>query len=496
MLTILRTARFRYLSTASRTQFQLPSEYKRNPSNPADLPFSRLVQIWWRSRRKNRLEELEKELVQFVYPQDTTGSEGVTVQKNKVPIDNSGNYINEVNFHVINDVKQPTKHVVLLHGYGASLGCFARNFCMIDKYKGLQHNYKLHFLDCLSAGLSSDPKIPGFNYKGGIPKMKHITMHDNKPTVRSELYQKYYKLIEGYDFHELVHRKQQQDMFPALKQINAYYSNAIEGWRKLAGIEQIDFLVGHSFGGYCSALYVLAYPDSLKNLVLLSPVGLERHAFALTAPVPSEANPIAPSLDPLSHKFLSRFPIVLKYTTLYWHHVQPYLPWLIRYMGPWGVRKFWRMWRGKLYGVNKVVSRIGEHKVFSSNKELVIGTEAECQKIFDYLYNSFSHARSTDIHVKYLLTPAITSRWPIYDKFASAERSILEKFNLHVVYGEFDFMNSEAGAKMVKEINEKHQWSKAHFHTIAQGGHNVQLQNPFGTNELIHKIVMQSDKMK
>lgn len=35
------------------------------------------------------------------------------------------------------------------------------------------------------------------------------------------------------------------------------------------------FLAGHSFGGYCSGLYASRYPQHIKKLLLLSPLGLK-----------------------------------------------------------------------------------------------------------------------------------------------------------------------------------------------------------------------------
>ena len=42
------------------------------------------------------------------------------------------------------------------------------------------------------------------------------------------------------------------------------------------GVELKDFiLIGHSFGGYVCGNYALKYPDKIKKLILLSPLGLK-----------------------------------------------------------------------------------------------------------------------------------------------------------------------------------------------------------------------------
>lgn len=483
----------RLFSSTARGRFELPLNYKPNVRYTARLLFLDLTKVWWKSLSKGRLEELEAKLLAHLFPKDNEENSGVEVKNKKTVIDEEGNYINEISFEVVNDKNAPTKHVVFIHGYGASLGCFARNFSLINRFKGHKFNYNIHFLDNLSFGQSSNPKVPLINYWKPIPKIEHIKLHDTRPTNPKELYKKYYKLIDGYDFDKKLHEKQRKEILPLLQDIQSYYLDAINSWRRESGIDKIDHLVGHSFGGYWSASYALTHPQTVNNVILLSPVGVERHAYALTTPVPTETEDIQPSLDPLSHRFLSRYPILSANTIYKWYSVQPYLPRLLKWMGPWGVAKYYDMWYLKLFAINKVIQRLGGPKVFTNNNELRYGTNTECKLLIEYLYNSISNGTRSDTHVKYLLTPATTSRWPLYDKFASADKSTLEKFGLHFVYGQFDFMNSEAGDKLVKELNTTHGWDKTQYHTVAEGGHNLYIQNPFGVNDLLEKIILESE---
>lgn len=52
-----------------------------------------------------------------------------------------------------------------------------------------------------------------------------------------------------------------------------FFIGAIEKWREALGIERF-YLVGHSLGGYFSALYALKYPQRIEKLTLLSPAGI------------------------------------------------------------------------------------------------------------------------------------------------------------------------------------------------------------------------------
>lgn len=471
----------------------LATGYKPNSKMVTKLPFSMRLGIWLRSLLPGRLETLQRQLVEMLFPENTKENSGVDRAFVKTPVDSQGNVINSVTFEVTNNVDFETRHVVFVHGYGASLGCFARNFHLINRFKGLRHNYKVHFLDNLSFGLSSNPEVASINYWRAIPKINHFTLNDNNPTDKSKLYKKYYKLIDSYDIDADKFAAYQQKMTPILKDLERYYADALENWRRNSGIDKIHFLVGHSFGGYWSGSYALKYPDSLRNLVLLSPVGVERHAGAVTAPVPEKTEQITPSLDPASYNFLSRWPILSASTVDWWYNVQPYLPRLLKFMGPIGVAKYYDMWYSKLFAINKVIQRLGGESVFTSENQIKYGTNSECRLLIEYLYNSITSGTKSDTHVKYLLTPATTSKWPLMDKFSAAEADTLLKFKTHVVYGQYDFMCSEAGEKMVEEINAAHEKVGARFHIVPEGGHNLYIQNPFGTNDLVEELVKETD---
>lgn len=438
---------------------------------------------------------LQDRLVELLFPSHAAENEGIRRSLIKTKIDEDNNHINEIAFEVVNNELYPTKHIVFLHGYGASLGCFARNFHVVNSLKGLKHNYKVHFLDNISFGLSSNPKIPSINYWKPIPTMDHITLHDTRPTRPEDLYKKYYKLIDLYDFDANSFENTRDKLQPILQDMEAYYTGALDRWRAKSGIEKIDFLVGHSFGGYWSASFALKNPDKLHNLVLLSPVGMERTAYSVTAPIPApeERKKRKPSLGPNSYDFLTRFPILSQKTIWKWYYFQPYLPRLLKFMGPFGVAKYYEMWYSKLFAINKVIAKLGGQEVFKSENELKYGTNTECQLLVEYLYNSISNGTRSDTHIKYLLTPATTSKWPLFDKFSSSLREVLEKFNTHVVYGSHDFMNSSAGRELVDELSHVHSLKNISFHQVPEGGHNLYLQNPFGTNKLLAEIVKEKD---
>ena len=103
--------------------------------------------------------------------------------------------------------------LVLMHGFGAGLGFFILN------YKYLSQKRNVYAIDLLGFGLSSRPKFP------------------NDPIETENM-----------------------------------FVESIEQWRIKMGLEKVN-LLGHSFGGYISALYALKYPDNLHHLILADPWG-------------------------------------------------------------------------------------------------------------------------------------------------------------------------------------------------------------------------------
>ena len=49
------------------------------------------------------------------------------------------------------------------------------------------------------------------------------------------------------------------------------FAHAIEAWRGAVGIEKIDLLVGHSFGGFLSTAYSIYHRNRINKMVLWSP---------------------------------------------------------------------------------------------------------------------------------------------------------------------------------------------------------------------------------
>lgn len=482
--------------------FKVPANYK--PSKPIkQLPFNELVKVWYKSMKGNRLQELQDELVKLMVNPELKENQGIFTANKRVKIDET-NHLNELSFEIINKLENPTKHVVFIHGYGASLGCFARNFQIINKFKDMNYNYKVHFLDNISFGLSSNPKISSdlINY-WNIPRCPEVKLNDPEPTDPKKLHNKYYKLVESFEINPDEFIKYKEKFGPILKQVESYYIDAIDKWRENSKIKKIDYLVGHSYGGYWSASYACSkYANNLKNLILLSPVGVERHIHAITNEDSfiSENKgktelSVKPTLDPTSFKFLTRIPLISKKTDQFWYSRQPFLPGLLKFLGPFGVSKYYEMWYMKLFKINKLIHKNGgPESLFSSENDLNYGSNKECQLIIEYLYNSITNGTVSDIYIKHLLTPSTVSKVPLFDKFTEYFHANPDSpIKVHFLYGQYDFMNYEAGSKLVDKINQLTNKEVAKYYSISEGGHNLYIDNPFETNAVIHDIVRDDD---
>ncbi len=136
--------------------------------------------------------------------------------------------------------EETEQNLVMLHGYGAGLGFFYKNFEGLSRVKG----WKVYALDLLGMGRSSRPPFR-------------------------------------------IHSKDRQE---SITEAENWFIDALEQWRVQKKIDRFT-LLGHSLGGYMAVAYALKYPGHLNKLVLASPVGIPEDPYAVNAamPEPSES---------------------------------------------------------------------------------------------------------------------------------------------------------------------------------------------------------------
>ncbi|KAF2837308.1 alpha/beta-hydrolase [Patellaria atrata CBS 101060] len=175
-------------------------------------------------------------------------------------------------------------NLVMLHGYGAGLGFFYKNFEALSRAPG----WKLYALDLLGMGRSSRP-----------PFRIHAKDHQGKITEAEN-----------------------------------WFVDALEDWRVQKNIDKFT-LLGHSLGGYLAVAYALKYPGHLNKLILASPVGIPEDPYAVSAEMPDPedstmANERAKDGKP------PRKPLPKWLTYLWDANISPFS--LVRWSGPLGPR--------------------------------------------------------------------------------------------------------------------------------------------------------------
>ncbi|KAI5357931.1 putative alpha/beta hydrolase-1 [Septoria linicola] len=149
-------------------------------------------------------------------------------QSEMVQLKGKDRYLNQ--FSVERVGEQVDNNLVMLHGYGAGLGFFYKNFEALSRLAG----WKLYALDMLGMGRSSRPPF-------SVVKAK--------------------------------------DREGKAREAESWFVDALEEWRVKKGIDKMT-LMGHSLGGYMAVCYALKYPGHLHKLILASPVGIPEDPYA------------------------------------------------------------------------------------------------------------------------------------------------------------------------------------------------------------------------
>ena len=149
-------------------------------------------------------------------------------QSEMVQLKGKNRYLNEFSVERIGE--EVDNNLVMLHGYGAGLGFFYKNFEALSRLAG----WKLYALDMLGMGRSSRPP---FSVKA-------------------------------------------KDREGKAREAESWFVDALEEWRIKKGIDKMT-LLGHSLGGYMAVCYALKYPGHLNKLILASPVGIPEDPYAV-----------------------------------------------------------------------------------------------------------------------------------------------------------------------------------------------------------------------
>ncbi|KAF2635529.1 alpha/beta-hydrolase [Massarina eburnea CBS 473.64] len=288
-----------------------------------------------------------------------------------VELSGKGRALNEFSVERVGEEVEDT--LVMLHGYGAGLGFFYRNFEALSRAEG----WKLYALDLLGMGRSTRPAFK-------------------------------------------IHAKDREGK---ITEAENWFIDALEEWRIKRGIERFT-LLGHSLGGYLATAYALKYPGRINKLILASPVGIPEDPYAVSEDLPepqdstmaneftqdgagNQADSKPDKKDPPRR----RLPGWVSYL---WeaNMVSPFA--LVRWSGPLGPRLV-SGWTSRRF------SQLPEE---------------ESQALHDYSYSIFRQRGSSEYALSYLLAPGAFARSPLIRRIQGVGRQWIQAHDGPTVDGD------------------------------------------------------------
>jgi cardiolipin-specific phospholipase len=362
----------------------------------------------------------------------------------------------------------PDQNLVMLHGYGAGLGFFYKNFEGLSRAPG----WKIYALDLLGMGRSTRPpfKIRASDKQGKITEAEN------------------------------------------------WFVDSLEEWRKERKLEKFS-LMGHSLGGYMAACYCLKYPGRVNKLYLVSPVGIPEDPYAVKADIPEQIDSTIQSEITQDQKSVTsgtssdknnfmnarkdaegneepkRRPLPKWFAYLWDANISPFS--LVRWSGPLGPR-FVSGWTSRRFSQFP---------------------PEESQALHTYAYTLFKQKGSGEYALPYILAPGAFARSPLIRRIAAIGRQYIKPdgslstsesdvgrrretgIPIILMYGDSDWMDvngghdsvlklEEAKAKALAEASEEEKRTEngsAKVVVIKKAGHHLYLDGWEEFNSIILK---------
>ncbi|KAJ3998263.1 alpha/beta-hydrolase [Lentinula boryana] len=415
----------------------------------ADIPsrFLESAKQWWAAGDKQGAISEERLLrrLPFFRSQKPTGPLSdselseigpVVAYSSRVELSNPKHYINTVSMistSLIQSQSTPSSTTspalstpaVMLHGYGAGLGFYFRNFLPMAEWAS-KHNTSVYALDWLGMGRSSRPP-----------------------------------------FHVKASKK---DIPARVAEAESFFVDSLEDWRQKMHLEKMT-LIGHSLGAYFSVVYALKYPQRVERLILLSPAGVPRGPDN-TVPASEMDPPSTTSNDDraelasntkveeveanqrIAKAKESRSRRILTY--LWEEGFSPFQ--VVRTMsvwGPWLVGKY-------------------------SSRRFSGLTSEETRDMHDYILNITMAKGSGEYCISHILAPGAHARMPLVDRIAALHKDIPVTF----AYGDQDWMDPEGGTESVERLRQAGH-GQGKMYIVNNAGHHLYLDNPRVVNDLL-----------
>ncbi|KAK9695817.1 hypothetical protein K7432_012771 [Basidiobolus ranarum] len=307
----------------------------------------------------------------------------------------------DTNADIENVNKIPKKVLVITHGYGAGLGCYYRNFNSLSQVTG----WRIYAIDWLGMGRSS---------RSAFPSSKRKAQTEEEIASDAE------------DF----------------------FVDSLERWREKNGIEEMT-LLGHSMGGYLSAVYAMKYPNRVNKLILASPVGIPEGSLTPSQTKgaslsSSQAKEVPPNNSPKEFNNDNRRRLFIGLAVRLWSwNVTPQS--IIRFTGRFGP------------------SLVGGYV----NRRFAFLDKEDQDDLKDYLYHISSMSGSGEYALGTILKPGAFARKPLIDRLHEL------KVPTTFLYGAVDWMDYRHALEVRKRMNVP-----TKVVVIPRAGHQLFIENP------------------
>ncbi|TFK27044.1 abhydrolase domain-containing protein 4 [Coprinopsis marcescibilis] len=419
------------------------------PPPAPDIPaaFTQSLRSWWTNVGSKQAQTSEQRLLlrvpyfsKYSKPPSTTQNPPLTVLSSLVSLSNPKHHINTLAMTSTNPdtSSSASPPAVVLHGYGAGLGFFFRNFPTLAHWAERRRS-AVYAIDWLGMGRSA--RVP-FSVKA----------------KRSNVEER-------------------------VEEAESFFIDSLEDWRKQMGLERMT-LIGHSLGAYLSVAYTIKFPERVSKLILLSPAGIPRgpnfteitREFTDHGADPEGEHDSQTGGDPTKAEPASKSKVSALRSSQKRHSDQSE-PQSI------GRRVFTYLWEEGWSPFQVVRSTLfwGPMLVGKYSSRRFQGlTDEETRDLHDYILNITLAKGSGEYCISHLLAPGAYARSPMVDRIHQV------KVPVTFVYGDNDWMDPVGGMQSVEKLRQAGN-GEGKMYIVNNAGHHLYLDNPDAINSLLIK---------
>ncbi|KAK4228822.1 putative cardiolipin-specific deacylase, mitochondrial [Podospora fimiseda] len=459
--------------TTTTTTTSSPPKSKMTSYFP--LGYKEAAQQWWSSVSLRQAEHGVLSFIPYLREATTSSSTSQTLsglaktdpfghrvwKTTMVPLSGKNRALNEFSIERLNE--PITNNLVMLHGYGAGLGFFYKNFEPLSRLPG----WKLYALDMLGMGNSTRPP---------------------------------------FKIHSKDHKAK-------IAEAESWFIDALEEWRKARNLEKFT-LMGHSMGGYMAVSYALKYPGRLNKLILVSPVGIPEDPWAVDAAMPEpESSTMAAEFTQDQESIVSRKPAgnnagylaakdkkaAAQTSSISTTPPKRPLPgWLV-----------W-LWDANVspFSVVRMAGPLGPRLVSGWSARRFNHLPApEKESLHNYTYALCQQTGSGEYAMPYILAPGAYARSPLINRIQEVGRGVIRPASENTpevrengipivfMYGENDWMDVAGGYAAEEKIKKRRESEllkgegeekgSAKVVVVRRAGHHLYLDNPEEFNAVV-----------